>query len=65
MIARLTKIKFIEVPKILTPMERQSWINTWVSDMQRNGIAILSINFDHDEELSAIYKIEFIEEVKE
>lgn len=61
---RLVKVKLIEMPSILTPLERQGWINTWAEDMQRNGIAILSVNYQEDVDGVSIYKLEYIEETE-
>ena len=42
MAENIIRIKFIEVPYGITLQDKLSLLNIWITDMQRNGINIIS-----------------------
>jgi hypothetical protein len=63
---RLILTKFIEVPASINFQDKIALLNIWVSDMQRNGIAILSTsNIQRQENLDGTFVEGFIVEYRE
>lgn len=63
---RLILTKFIEVPSGVNIQDKIALLNVWVSDMQRNGIAILSTsNVVRQENLDGTFAEGFIVEYRE
>lgn len=63
---RLILTKFIEVPSGISFQDKISLLNVWVSDMQRNGISILSTsNVVRQENLDGSFADGFLVEYRE
>ena len=63
---RLILTKFVEVPPSISFQDKIMLLNVWVSDMQRNGISILSTsNIVRQENIDGTFSEGFMVEYRE
>ena len=61
----IIKTKFIEMPAGVSMDDKVRLLNVWISDMQRNGLNILSTNFHTQENVDGSFSDGFIVEYRE